>query len=113
MRSSLQNISLTNNFVVIHKDENETGPDAQIQLRHDGPIIRLENYMTLADLESRLRMEGEMTHKADFFAPDGSRYARSSQIRDVLKLPYFKLKLDNRMEFHCHSKKAFAESIGR
>lgn len=65
-----------------------------IQLRYEGPKIRLTNEMTLKDLERSLKQSGEAKKYVEFFDNDGSRLASSSKLKNVLQMPHFKMNID-------------------
>lgn len=82
-----------------------------MQLRFEGPVIKLYNEMTLKDLERTLKSSGEAKSSVEFFDQDGSRIAYSSKVKHVLELPNFKMNIDVAMQYHCHSVQGFSESI--
>lgn len=65
-----------------------------MQLRFQGPKIRLTNEMTLKDLERILKQSGEAKSHVEFFDRDGSRLATSSRMKHVLEMPNFKMNID-------------------
>lgn len=46
---------------------------------------------------------GQAKQTAKFFAPDGCTYARSTSVEDILQSPYFRLRVDDSIEYHCVS----------
>ena len=67
--------------------------------------------MTLREIESELKAKRDVNHKAEFYAPDGSRYASCTKLYQIMQLPYFKLDFDDKMQYHVHSLKAFGEPV--
>ena len=67
--------------------------------------------MTLREIEQKLKRNGTASKEVDFYGPDGSRYAKSSTILDVMRFPYFNLRLDGWNEFAVHSTRAFKQSL--
>jgi hypothetical protein len=50
--------------------------------------------MTLNDLSKKLLSAGEAKEKVEFFSNDGSKLANSSNLKNVLELPNFKMNID-------------------
>lgn len=46
--------------------------------------------------------------KVEFFSPDGSRYASSCTIAEIMSFPFFRLRVDNWQDYQVHS----ASSLG-
>lgn len=99
-----------NQFIVCQpKGEDQFCPT--MQLRYEGPIIKLYNEMTLKDLERTLKLAGEAKNSVEFFDQDGSRIASSSKIKHILEMSNFKMNIDVSVQYHCHSVQGFTESI--
>jgi len=58
---------------------------------------------TLAQIEREMISTGQAKHNAQFFAPDGCTYARSTSVEDILQFPFFRLRVDDSIEYHCVS----------
>ena len=67
--------------------------------------------MTLSDLGRKLRDVGEVKEKVEFFSTDGNKLANSSFLKNVLEMPNFKMNIDQAIQYHCHSPKAFSEGM--
>lgn len=46
---------------------------------------------------------GQVKHQVQFFAPDGCAYAKSTQVEDMLHFPFFRMRADDSLEYHCIS----------
>lgn len=103
-------VSLTNSFVVLDKDEESNA--FKLKLRFTSKEMTMDSEDTLRDIEGRLKSIGEAKQKAEFFAPDGSRYASSAKLKHIIQMPFFRLRLDsNKTDYHIHSLKAFGEPV--
>jgi hypothetical protein len=58
-----------------------------------------------------MRREGVIKQNADFFSPDGAVYAKNSRIDSIMELPFFKMTLDNNLQYSVHYKKSLRELI--
>mmetsp|Transcript_37544 Transcript_37544/g.49378 ORF Transcript_37544/g.49378 Transcript_37544/m.49378 type:complete len:181 (+) Transcript_37544:309-851(+) len=58
-----------------------------------------------------MRSEGMVRAKAEFFSPDGCRYSKSSLIKEILQLPFFRIKVDGTHEYHVHNSRAFNTAL--
>ena len=67
---------VSNRFIVIKDLSGDKYPE--LKLVENKPSIILHGYKTLKEIESELKYNGHVQKSADFFAPDGSRYASSS-----------------------------------
>lgn len=67
--------------------------------------------MSLLDLGKKLRDVGEVKEKVEFFSTDGNKLANSSLLKNVLEMPNFKMNIDQAIQYHCHSPKAFSEGM--
>lgn len=67
--------------------------------------------MTLNEIQSQLKQKGDVKVKAEFYAPDGCRYAGCTKLYQIMQLPFFKLDFDDKMQYHVHSLKAFGEPV--
>ena len=67
--------------------------------------------MTLQDLSKKLRDVGEAKEKVEFFSTDGNKLANCSLLKNVLEMPNFKMNIDQAIQYHCHSPKAFSEGM--
>lgn len=56
--------------------------------------------MTLREIEQQMLRKSIIKQRADFVAPDGTRYALSSTFSDLLRMPFFRMRLDNMTEYH-------------
>jgi hypothetical protein len=56
-----------------------------------------------------MRREGVVKQSADFFSPDGAVYAKNSRIDSIMELPFFKMTLDNNLQYSVHYKKSIRE----
>lgn len=74
-------------------------------------MIELKNEMTLFDLSQKLKLVGEAKEKVEFYATDGSKIANTSYLKNVLEMPNFKMNIDQAIQYHCHSPKAFSEGM--
>ena len=97
--------SNSNNFLVICQESN------QLQFSQDGPVVNLHGHLKLSDVEGKLRQRGMIQKDAEFFSPDGTRFAKSSNMLEVLRSPFFKLRLDSWKEYHVHNAFAFKQSM--
>lgn len=69
-----------------------------------GKDVDLEWTWDLDHVATRIRRAHNNTvQKVEFFAPDGSRYSKSSLVQEVMRFPFFKVRLDNQNEYHYHS----------
>ena len=76
-----------------------------------GKDVDLDCSWDLDQVASKIRQaHGNAVKKVEFFAPDGSRYSKSSLVQEVLRFPFFKVRLDNINEFHYHSSHAESHS---
>jgi len=41
-----------------------------------------------------MRKNGMVRSHADFYSPDGFRYAKSSLMKEIMQMPFFKLRID-------------------
>ena len=99
-----------NNFLVMKDTDGISAP--QLQFRSDGPAVDLISNHSLEQVERAMRREGMISRDADFYSPDGVRYAKSSLMKEIMQLPYFRLKIDGRsQEYHVHSSRAFNMSL--
>ena len=98
--------SNTNNFQVISSPKDDVIP--QIKLFNTAPIA-LNWSATLSEIERKICSESCVA-KTEFFAPDGTRYSKASKLVDIMRFPYFKLRLDDANEYHIHSSTAPRES---
>ena len=67
--------------------------------------------MTLLDLSKKLKSVGEAKDKVEFFSSDGCKLANASYLKNVLEMPNFKMNIDQAIQYHCHSPKAFSEGM--
>lgn len=95
----------SNNFLVLDQENN------QLQFTKDGPVVNLHGHLNLADVVSKLQARGMIKKSAEFYSPDGTRFAKSSKLNEVLRSPFFKLKLDRVREYHVHNSHAFKQSM--
>ena len=83
----------------------------QLQLNFGGNSYKLKQDMTLKEIESELKSKKDVSHKVEFYAPDGSRFASCTKLYQMMQLPYFKLDFDDKIQYHVHSLKAFGEPV--
>ena len=100
---------IADRFIVIKDLSGDKYPELKFSSASESVV--LHGHLTVNEMTKELRAKGHIKRQADFFAPDGSRYAGCSQVKDMLQLPYFRLRLDNNVEYHCESTEAFKESI--
>lgn len=74
-----------------------------MQLRFQGPKIRITNEMTLRDLSRILKENKEASSQVEFFDEDGSRLSFSSKMKNVLELNNFRMHLDGSVYYRCYS----------
>ena len=86
-------VAVSSNFDVLSVS-NTDNQSFQLQLKKNGASYKLTGNMTLNDVVRKLKQSGQIQESADFFAPDGSRYARSSTLNQILADPYFIMKAD-------------------
>ena len=51
---------------------------------------------------------GQATKEVDFYSPDGSMIAKSTQFLHLFHIPYFIMKIDNLSEYNVMSEKSFS-----
>jgi hypothetical protein len=101
----------TNQVIVMQSNASEGEICPVMQLKFEGPKIRLTNEMTLRDLSRILKENQEAKSSVEFFDEDGSRLSLGSKMKHVLELSHFRMHLDSAVYYHCHSAQAIGESI--
>ena len=94
--------SNTNNFLMLD-DKNYQSPKLSLK----GTAVSLHGDMKLSEVEAKMKLRNMVSNDAEFIAPDGSRYAKSSTIQEIMRFPFFKLRLDDQNEYHVSSSRAF------
>ena len=101
--------SNSNNFLVL--DDNDGRRSPFLRFTTDGPQINLQAEMTLEQIEASLKSNGTIKREAEFFSPDGTRYAKCCTVREIMRFPFFHMRLDSWNEYHVHSSRAFKQSL--
>jgi len=58
-----------------------------------------------------MRKEGVCKQNVDFFSPDGAIYAKNSRIDSIMELPFFRMTLDNNLQYSVHYKKSIRQLL--
>lgn len=55
-----------------------------------------------------MRQSGLIESRAEFYSPDGTRYSMGSLMKEVMQMPFFRMRIDGGLqEYHVHSSRAF------
>ena len=98
--------SNTNNFLMLDETDYQSP-----KLSLKGNAVSLHGDMMLSEVEAKMKQKNIVSNDAEFIAPDGSRYAKSSTIQEIMRFPFFKLRLDDHNEYHVSSSRAFKQSL--
>jgi len=85
----------SNQFLCIRKSD-----DKPSYFTLNGNEFFLTYNENLKALEKSITAKDKNIRKVDFFDPDGSYFAKSSKIGDVMKRPFFKVRLDQDLEYN-------------
>jgi len=73
--------------------------------------VDLHGHLTLREVEAQMKSNRTAKESVEFFSPDGTRYSKSAKVMEIMRLPFFRLRLDHWNEYHVHSKRAFKQSL--
>lgn len=94
-KSLAQTQGLTSNhFLCIQRDQ-----DKPSYFTYNGKEFFLTYNESLSQLEKSIKQNNSNIKSVDFFDPDGSYFAKSSKVGDVMKRPFFTIKFDNKNEY--------------
>ena len=67
--------------------------------------------MTTVQIEKEMKKLGICKNSAKFYSPDGSLYAKSSRIDSIMELPFFRLTIDDNLQYSVNYTKPLREII--
>jgi len=97
--------SSANYFVVLDDEGGCKVP--KLQFKMDGPAVPLRAETSLAEIEKQMRLMNMVNSAVEFYSPDGSRYAKSCDVTEISRFPFFRIRVNNGKEYHVHNKQAF------
>ena len=98
-----------NYFVVLDDQQGERVPT--LQFKTDGPSITLDGGKSLREIEQGMRRKSMISKQAEFYSPDGTRYAKSCEIQEIMNFPFFRVRIDELKEYHVHNSHAIRRDI--
>lgn len=101
--------SNANYFVVLDDEGGCRVPELQFKM--DGPSVPLRAETSLAEIEKSMRLKNMVNSNVEFYSPDGSRFAKSCDMKEITRSPFFRIRVDNGKEYHVHNKQAFKSNL--
>ena len=90
----------SNKFLILNDHDGTTSPT--LKFRNNDNEVALDAHLSLSQIESRMKRNNliKTGGKAEFFSPDGPRYASSCTIAEIMAFPFFRLRVDDWKDYH-------------
>ena len=100
----------SNNFLVL--DDHDGVQCPSLKFKHCDNEVILDPHLTLAQVVQRMKLNNliDQGGKAEFFSPDGPRYASSCSVAEIMAFPFFRLRVDDWQDYHVVCQSQFGKS---
>ena len=90
----------SNKFLILNDHDGASSPT--LKFRHSDNEVALDAHLSLSQVEARMKRNNLIASngRAEFFSPDGPRYASSCTIAEIMAFPFFRLRVDDWKDYH-------------